>query len=50
MRIAKKKVIEEPKEEIVKVECAEGEDIEITEFPAQTTFNTEDMTITEEGE
>jgi len=52
MKIGKKKKVEEPKEEIktIKVECAEGEEVEITEFPEQTTFNTEDMSIVEEGE
>jgi len=37
-------------EKMINVEVEDGQEIEITEFPEQTTFNTEDMTITEGGE
>ena len=37
-------------DEILIVDNTTIEEIEITEFPEQTTFNTEDMTITEGGE
>ncbi|MCR5742046.1 MAG: hypothetical protein K6G38_06280 [Gammaproteobacteria bacterium] len=53
MKIGKKKSVKEAEvkePEMVTVECAEGEEVEITEFPAQTTFNTEDMSIVEDGE
>lgn len=45
-----KKATKEEALEITKVECVEGEEVEITEFPTQTTFNTEDMSIVEEEE
>ena len=35
-------------EKIIKIEPIEGEEVEITEFPEQNTFNTEDMSIVEE--